>query len=582
MKFTGFAAKHLKFTELRAFQLTALKAYQDSRDILILQATSSGKSACFQIPALMQPPSQYCIIIVPINALGYGHKEEFSAMNVPAVFLNSTSTKEDYDRAFDPSTPKASQVKAIITTPETLFGQGNYRGVMAKIDPNRVSFIAIDEAHLVYEWNLFRSVFDDLARLKTLFKCPILALTATLKPSRLEKMAAVMLRDPVIIKGKVNRPNVAIKVTSYVVSADDGNDVEQESDQQEENDQNYEEDGITQSGQVSKSPGVSQKKTKSISNKKEQGAICKKGKGAYQKVNASVQKKNEATEKKKKNQWMLTARQIQSIVKKEKAIVYCGYTEDCNSLSLSLSALGIPAASYTGKNSNTDKQEIYANVQSNVVQVLVATKAFGMGVNIPDVRHIIAVGLPESLSLWAQESGRGGRDGNQAYAHLLVNEKEDIKKLQYWTANLADTERKAVTEDFLVIWRYYCTPFVGECMRRFQSTYFGDDVLERDGSDLEPQECCIGCEIKKSFPFEKCDHLLLMLQALERLKEKNLLKVYEKQVIVWMTGSTTTKEQWISSHFNKSHLEKEPTYGCLKGLTVAASKSLVKVCDFIE
>ncbi len=69
----------------------------------------------------------------------------------------------------------------------------------------------------------------------------------------------------------------------------------------------------------------------------------------------------------------------------------------------------------------------------------------------------------------------------------------------------------------------------------------------------------------------------MMLQALVRLKEKNLLKVYESQVIVWMTGSTNSKEQWISSHFNKSHLEKERTYGCLKGLTVAASKSLVKV-----
>ena len=192
---------------------------------------------------------------------------------------------------------------------------------------------------------------------------------------------------------------------------------------------------------------------------------------------------------------MPTARQIKSIVREEKAIVYCGYTEDCNLLSLSLSAIGVPAASYTGKNSNTDKQQIYANVKNNTVQVLVATKAFGMGTNIPDVRHIIAVGLPESLSLWAQESGRAGRDGNQAYAHVLVNETEDIKKLQHWTANLADNERKSVTEDFLVIWRYYCAPFAGDCMRRFLSAYFGDDMEEPDGADVDVPECCAGCEI---------------------------------------------------------------------------------------
>ena len=51
-----------------------------------------------------------------------------------------------------------------------------------------------------------------------------------------------------------------------------------------------------------------------------------------------------------------------------------------------------------------------------------------MDVNLPDVRHIIHVGLPENLSTWVQEFGRAGRDGHKATATLLICESQDLKK----------------------------------------------------------------------------------------------------------------------------------------------------------
>ena len=57
--------------------------------------------------------------------------------------------------------------------------------------------------------------------------------------------------------------------------------------------------------------------------------------------------------------------------------------------------------------------------------MVIATKAFGLGINIPNIRHVVHVRLPERLSLWMQEFGRAGRDGEQAYADLFFFEREN-------------------------------------------------------------------------------------------------------------------------------------------------------------
>ena len=66
--------------------------------------------------------------------------------------------------------------------------------------------------------------------------------------------------------------------------------------------------------------------------------------------------------------------------------------------------------------------------------IIVATKAFGMGIDKPDIRNVIRNGVPESILSWTQELGRAGRDGNQACATILYR-KSDISHANLWVLN---------------------------------------------------------------------------------------------------------------------------------------------------
>ena len=212
MKWTGYASSHFNVNKLKLFQKEALLALEQEKDALVLQSTSSGKSACFQIAALQLSPPNYGLVLVPILALGHDHHENFKQMGCPSVFLNAKSSQEEYDRALDSAAPDDVKSRVIICKPETLFGSGSFKGILDRIDPARLKFIAIDEAHLIFEWGKFRDSFNEIHSLKSRFSCPILALTATLKPSHLHSMTTNILRNPVVLKGTTDRPNVAVTV----------------------------------------------------------------------------------------------------------------------------------------------------------------------------------------------------------------------------------------------------------------------------------------------------------------------------------------------------------------------------------
>jgi len=135
-------------------------------------------------------------VIVPTIALGESHQETFEKMDVKSIFLKGSSTKKDYDLALDASAPAALRPRVIILTPESLFGTDTTKGIIDKLDANRLEFIAVDEVHLVLEWATFRNCFTKIQQLKTRFSCPILSLTATMKPEALAIVTNSILRSP--------------------------------------------------------------------------------------------------------------------------------------------------------------------------------------------------------------------------------------------------------------------------------------------------------------------------------------------------------------------------------------------------
>ena len=79
------------------------------------------------------------------------------------------------------------------------------------------------------------------------------------------------------------------------------------------------------------------------------------------------------------------------------------------------------AAAYTGEEtSKSDKKAVLSNWADDEIS-LVATSAFGLGVNKPNVRFVFHVGVPPSVEAWVQEAGRGGRDGNQCTGSYCIN-----------------------------------------------------------------------------------------------------------------------------------------------------------------
>jgi superfamily II DNA helicase RecQ len=210
-------------------------------------------------------------------------------------------------------------------------------------------------------------------------------------------------------------------------------------------------------------------------------------------------------------------------------------------------------------------------VKDGDIQLLVATKAFGMGINLPDIRHIFNVGLPENLSLWLQEYGRAGRDGNQANAYMLVNEHLDMKRFSFWKGEAKTDDDKTTREKELVdVFQYMCNAYAGKCLRKFQSQYFQDEVVAYKGSRF----CCTGCDIIEKCPPETVKELQMLLKAFTFLKRKGIPQVFENRISSWLYGD---HDDWMNMFFNKGDAEQEDTFGCLSSQAKSQVEQLVKV-----
>lgn len=81
----------------------------------------------------------------------------------------------------------------------------------------------------------------------------------------------------------------------------------------------------------------------------------------------------------------------------------------------------IKAAAYTGEDtSKSDKKAVLSNWADDEISLVVATSAFGLGVNKPNVNFVYHLGVPPSVEAWVQEAGRGGRDGNQCTGRYIM------------------------------------------------------------------------------------------------------------------------------------------------------------------
>ena len=114
---------------------------------------------------------------------------------------------------------------------------------------------------------------------------------------------------------------------------------------------------------------------------------------------------------------------IQQILKKnpEPSIIYVRNRKVCIDMAGQLTALGHKASYYHGGLKSGEKEKNMQLWLEEKVQVIVATNAFGMGIDKPNVKTVIHVQLPDNLESYYQEAGRAGRNAEKSYAVMLVN-----------------------------------------------------------------------------------------------------------------------------------------------------------------
>ena len=205
---TYVLAEKFNITHFRDFQKQAIDATLDGKDTLIIQPTGQGKSLCYQFPALYT--GKTTLVITPTISLMQDQTHELNVKGIEAIFLGSAQTNTEAEMlAFDKNDPAPN----IFVSPEWMFGkQSHLDNVLILYSARKLGLIAIDEAHLMYEWGGFREHYQKCMELKAILPgVPIIALTATATPMIAHNLKG-FLCDPLVLNSTINRPNIYLAV----------------------------------------------------------------------------------------------------------------------------------------------------------------------------------------------------------------------------------------------------------------------------------------------------------------------------------------------------------------------------------
>ncbi len=170
--------------------------------------------------------------------------------------------------------------------------------------------------------------------------------------------------------------------------------------------------------------------------------------------------------------------------KEQSGIVYCLSRKEVDSITQELQERGFSAMSYHAGLSDEERADHQNKFIKSQVDVIVATVAFGMGINKPDVRFVIHYALPKSIEEYYQEIGRAGRDGLSSEA-LLLYSAGDIHRIRFFFKDKSDDESFKAEKLLQAMIDYaQCRT----CRRKFLLNYFGEEYnSEYTENDCKPK-----------------------------------------------------------------------------------------------
>ncbi len=445
------------FNKFKGLQEQVITSLIDDNDTFVIMPTGGGKSLCYQLPALIKDGT--AIVVSPLIALMKNQVDAIRGISSNrgiAHVLNSSLNKTEVAQV--KSDIENGITKLLYVAPESLIKE-EYIDFLKN---QKISFVAIDEAHCISEWGHdFRPEYRNLRNIiEKIDKVPIIGLTATATEKVQEDILKTLgMSDAKTFKASFNRPNLFYDVRPKTAN-----------------------------------------------------------------VNSDI------------------IRFIRLHMNKS-GIIYCLSRKKVEEIAQVLQVNGIKAVPYhAGLDAKTRSkhQDMFLMEE---VDVVVATIAFGMGIDKPDVRFVIHHDIPKSLESYYQETGRAGRDGGEGYC-LAYYSYKDIEKLEKFLSGKPIAEQEIGNALLQEVVGYAETSM---SRRKYLLHYFGEDFDEVNGLGANMDDNVVNPK-KKHEAKEDLKLLLEVVKATnQKYKSKEVVNTLIGKVNALLKSHKTDEQSFFGS-----------------------------------
>lgn len=457
--------QYFGYDEFRPGQKEIIQKVIDQENVLGIMPTGSGKSICYQLPALLS--DGLAVVVSPLISLMKDQVDAANQLGIPATFINSSLDGYETARRFQEI--DRQQYRLLYIAPER-FIMPDFIQAMKRWN---VRMIAIDEAHCISQWG------------------------HDFRPSYLQ-MANQLDQLP-------NRPViVALTATATVQVAADIK-------------------------RLLKIPENNHIQT------------------GFERENLRFQ----VIKDQKKEQYLI---EYLKINKNQSGIIYAATRKEVDRLYHLLKKFDFSVGRYHGGLNENERTEMQEAFLYDRLQLIVATNAFGMGINKSNVRFVIHYQIPGSLEAYYQEAGRAGRDGLSSEAILLFSPQDiQVQKFFIQQSQREEGQKQKEYEKLKAMTEYV---YIESCLQQYILNYFGEtsSPCNRCGNCLDDREIV-----------EVTTEAQMVLSCLKRMGEN-----YGKQMLMKVLAGS--KEQKLQA-LGFGHLS---TYGLMKNQSQKETMQLIE------